>query len=457
MKMRTNKIKVALVLMIVAVTALSTQAQESACKGMPKFGKDSVQCVTNLSLYREPAKQKNYQDAYKPWKWVYEHCPCASQYIYVDGIKILEFRVNKSEDSLTRQNIIDSLLGVYDARIKYFPKDPKGRSQIGNILTRKAIDAFTLKPNEPEIAYNAVKQAIELDGAEVLPEGLQLYLQSGIKMVELNKAEKTIVVDAYDQLSDLMDNAMQLVAGDTIAVSKYLIIKNNIESLFEPYATCEDLVNIYQSKFEANPNETELLRKITKILEKKKCTDKDLFFAATENLHKLEPSASSAYMMAIKNMREEKWSQAAKYLNESISLFSSEEAVKKERAYSMLGQVYLAMKNYTAAKSTALKMLESNPYDGNAYILLGDIYATGATTCGDNELSKRAGYWVAVDKYIQAKKVDPEVAETANKRIATYSAYFPSIETIFFHGYKEGESYRVECWINETTTVRASR
>lgn len=455
--MKKNRLKVALLLVTAAVMAIPAGAQDSPCKSMPKFGKDSVQCVTNLSLYREPVKQKNYQDAYKPWKWVYENCPCASQFTYVDGIKILEFRASKATNEQARQSIIDSLLGVYDARIKYFPKDAKGRSQVGNILTRKAIDAFTYKPNQPEDAYNYVKQAIELDGAEVLPEGLQLYLQSAIKMVELNKAEKTIVVDAYDQLSDLMDNAMQRVAGDTAAVSKYLVIKNNIEALFEPFATCEDLVNIYQSKFEANPNDIELLRKITKILEKKKCTDKDLFFAATENLHKLEPSASSAYMMAVKNMKEENWGQAAKYLNESISLFGPEDALKKEKAYLMLGQVYLAQRNWTAAKATALKMLEANPYDGNAFILLGDAYAFGASTCGDNELSKRAGYWAAVDKYIQARKVDPEVAETANKRIATYSAYFPSVETIFFHGYKEGESYRVECWINETTTVRASR
>lgn len=455
--MNTNKLKVVLLLAVAFLMVFPSQAQESACKGIPKFGKDSVQCVTNLSLYREPVKQKNYQDAYKPWKWVYENCPCASQFIYVDGVKILEFRANKTTDAEVRQNIIDSLLMVYDARIKYFPKDPKGRSQVGNILTRKAIDAFSYNPDRPENAYSYVKQAIEMDGAEVLPEGLQLYLQSAIKMVELNKAEKTIVVDAYDQLSDLMDNAMQRVAGDTNAVNKYLVIKNNIESLFEPFATCEDLVNIYQSKFEANPNDIELLRKITKILEKKKCTDKNLFFAATENLHKLEPSASSAYMMAVKNMKEENWGQAAKYLNESISLFGPEDALKKEKAYMMLGQVYLAQRNFSAAKSTALKMLETNPYDGNAYILLGDAYAFGASTCGDDEVSKRAGYWAAVDKYLQARKVDPEVAETATKRIATYSAYFPSTETIFFHGYKEGETYRVGCWINETTTVRASR
>ena len=33
-----------------------------------KFGSDSVQCVTNISLYREYVKQKNYDDALTPWR-----------------------------------------------------------------------------------------------------------------------------------------------------------------------------------------------------------------------------------------------------------------------------------------------------------------------------------------------------------------------------------------------------
>ena len=33
-----------------------------------KFGSDSVQCVTNISLYREYVKQKNYDDALTSWR-----------------------------------------------------------------------------------------------------------------------------------------------------------------------------------------------------------------------------------------------------------------------------------------------------------------------------------------------------------------------------------------------------
>jgi len=56
-----------------------------------------------------------------------------------------------------------------------------------------------------------------------------------------------------------------------------------------------------------------------------------------------------------------------------------------------------------------------------------------------------------------AKKVDPELTDAAQKRIATWSKYFPSSEIIFFHDLNVGDSYTVGCWINETTKVRAAK
>jgi len=70
-------------------------------------------------------------------------------------------------------------------------------------------------------------------------------------------------------------------------------------------------------------------------------------------------------------------------------------------------------------------------------------------------MSDWPGETKAVDKFIKAKQVDPTVAEKANSRIATYSQYFPAVSDIFFVDLNEGDSFKVECWINETTKVRA--
>ena len=63
-------------------------------------------------------------------------------------------------------------------------------------------------------------------------------------------------------------------------------------------------------------------------------------------------------------------------------------------------------------------------------------------------------YSAAIDKFIAAKNMDSSVAELANKKIASYSKYLPTNEDAFFNGYKEGDTYTVGCWINESTKVR---
>ena len=103
-----------------------------------------------------------------------------------------------------------------------------------------------------------------------------------------------------------------------------------------------------------------------------------------------------------------------------------------------------------------MKVLEIKPEEGRAYLVLGNMYAAGAKACGtESQVSQRAAYWVAVDTYIKAKQVDPSIAETADKLIAAYRAHFPSGDDLFTFGYKEGESYTVDCWFRATTTIRA--
>ena len=122
-----------------------------------------------------------------------------------------------------------------------------------------------------------------------------------------------------------------------------------------------------------------------------------------------------------------------------------------------MAETLRALKNYPRSRQMALKAIELKPDDGGPYITIGDVYAASAKDCGSNDLTSRVAYWAAVDKYQQARRVDESQADAANKRIATYSVYFPSLETIFFHGLQEGSSYTIDCWFKEETTVRASK
>jgi len=62
--------------------------------------------------------------------------------------------------------------------------------------------------------------------------------------------------------------------------------------------------------------------------------------------------------------------------------------------------------------------------------------------------------WPAIDMWSKAKSIDPAVAAEANKWISTYRKFMPTKEDVFIRNLKEGQTFRVGCWIQENTIIR---
>ena len=57
--------------------------------------------------------------------------------------------------------------------------------------------------------------------------------------------------------------------------------------------------------------------------------------------------------------------------------------------------------------------------------------------------------------YEKAASLDPDLTDEARKKLSRSVAQFPHREDIFFREIREGEAYRVEGCINDTTIVRS--
>jgi tetratricopeptide (TPR) repeat protein len=420
-----------------------------------RYGSDSVTCIMNISLYREFFKQwkaSNYQnetveDLIEPWRWVFLNCPKGTQNTYIDGVRIMAYLIESAKDPALRNKYIDTLMMVYDQRIVNFGKE-------GYVLGRKGVDLATYRPEDTEQIYKDLKRSVELEGDNTAGPVLVYYMNSAVSMAKNGKADSVVIFDTYDVAAEIIDHNIKKNEGNAEEKSNWEAIQGNIELILEPFATCTDLVSIFRKKFTANPNDIELLKKITNILDDKNCHDDPLYFETTKKLYELEPTPASAYMIGKMLLNESKYEEAIVYLKEAEKL---EDQNAIEKSYMYIATAYRALNNFPAARTYALKAAGLNPANGDAYILIGDLYAESAKNCGDNDLTSRVAFWAAVDKYYKAKQVKPELAEEADKRIASYSIYFPAISTIFFYTLKEGDVYRVECWINEDTKVRASK
>jgi len=412
----------------------------------PKYGQDSasrMECIKNLSLYSEFYKQKNYSDAFGPWSIAVQTCPASSKNLYIHGDKLLKIKIKKEKDKAAREIWIDSLLNLYDQRIEYF-------GQEGFVTGRKGNALMSYRPSSFEEAHTYFERSFELKGVKTEAQILVLYMQTTDVLYKSEKIGKEKVVDNYAKISDAI-NAKVKKSGKESDIKA----KNNIDIIFDQggAATCESLISLYTGRFEENPEDLELLKKVTTMLDKYECTDSKLFAETSEKLHSLEPSAQAAYMLAKLFLKRQVYDKASAYYKEAIELQT--DSIEKGRYYYQLGVLtHSQQSSPELARTYAYNALKFNPKDGKPYILIGNIYAASAKDCGENDFEKSAVYWVVVDKFKTAKRIDTSLVEEANKLIDTYSKYYPDKETSFFHEAHEGEEHKVGCWINETTKIR---
>ena len=403
------------------------------------FSQDN--CAQDYTIYRNEYKQKNYDQALESWRRVYVTCPEYNENTFKDAPKMFAHKIKT--DPKNKEYYIDTLMMVYDQRIFLF-------GNRGYVLSKKGSDLLRYASERYEEAYHILKEGVTEQGNSSLPTPLVSYFKALTKCEKNGKnIEKQDVLEAYVSLTNIID--YNIIHNEKYA-SHYSKALTNIENLFSPYASCDDLLNVFQSRFDDNPEDVNLLKKITSLLFKKKCTDNDLYFLAANNLHKIDPSAQSAYEMGNMNFEKKNYDEAISYYNEAIQLNLDDS--KLPACYLQLGYSYYMNGSYSAARESAQKSASLKDDWGNPYLLIGDIYAASARKCGDTPFERSLVYLVAVDAYNKARSIDDVLSEKANKKIYTYSKYFPSKEDCFFNDIEVGSNYKVGCWIGRSTKVR---
>ena len=433
-------------IVLIAAVAISMC---SAAKAQSKWGDtpdDSIACISNVSLYQEFYKQKSYTDCYEPWRQILLHCPRFSKGVYQRGVTIMESMINIAQTAEERDAYIDELMRVYDQRIQYFGEEAK-------VKAMKAQELSTLRPNAFKEIYEIYAEAIQA-GAEELDENyVTLFFKATVDYVRAGYAEPTLVIDNYDIATSLLEKIRENIEDDSATIAKISSYINNVEAAFSPYASCDQLIEIYQKKFNADPKNPDLLKKITNIMMKKSCTDNPLFFSATENLYEIEPSPSTAMRMGSMCYSKKKYSEAVSYTQDAIKDLTDKKDLYK--AYLILGLSYAGQNSYANARTALLKAAEVDRTKGEPYLCLAQVYAQSSRSIDDG-MGGRSAYWAAVDEARHAKQIEPtdEIIKKADNIIGTFSAYFPKKADAFMLGLMDGHSYVIPGWIGKSTVIR---
>lgn len=409
-------------------------------------GEDSIKCLKNLSLFREYSRQKLYNDALPFWRIVFAECPKASKNIYIDGVKIFKFLIGKEKDENIKSAYIDTLMLIYDQRIKYYEDKC-------NVRGRQGVDLLRYRRNDDinyiQQGYDYLKESMTLCKDKTSDAVVATFLSAAITLCQNQKIDERQILDDYLASTDIIN----LKLRKNPEKESLIELRYNMDNSFtnNPLCSCDLLVEVFSKRMEENPHDIVNLTTISTILKKSDCCSTDLFFLSSKNLHDSLPSAESAENIAIMAFTKNKYNEAVKYYNQAIQL--ENDNLRKAEYYLGLAKSKYKLDDLSEAKNLALKAIDLNNSWGEPYLLIGQIYADSKKSISD-ECIPSAVYWIAVDKFIEAKKIDADIENEANKLILTYSKYFPNKEDAFFCGVNEGDTYTVGSWINETTIAR---
>ncbi len=419
-----------------------------------KFGatpEDSVNCIQSISLGDENYKNKQYNEALKYYKILFEICPKARKGAYQKVPKIYKAKIKAAKGNPElKELLVDSLMAVYDMRIEHF-------GQRGFVLEKKASDHIKYRPKQPEIAYEMFEEALKLRGNKMGAGAIVYMYKARYAMYKQGKCTKTDVIELYAILKAIADYNIKNGKSEK-KINNYKTSNENLLQFFKEVASCEDLVTAFKPRFEANQNDAEMIRGVLELLNAKECEDSDFYIAVAKRLQELSPSPLAAWSIANWYVKKQKCPEAIDYYLEAFALADSlpevDKAPFKIKAALRAGYCYLSNGQYAKAKLMASRALSVDKSNGEAYMMIGDAYFGGASSCGDNDCDKRAGNWAAVDKYQIALAKDPSLKEKIGNKIAKAKSRFPGKQDCFFYGINEGDSYTVKGWINETTTAR---
>lgn len=436
-----------LLTILILTGSISAFGQKGVDDGS-KYGKgdDSIRCVRNLSLYIEYYRQKSYDDALPYWRIIFAECPTANFNMYIHGVNMYELLAEKTDNEEQKFAYLDTMMLIYDQRIKYFKQE-------GKVLGRKGIDWLSMRKSTVEdikVGYDYIKQSVDMQKNKSENAVLALFMTASETLFKAGELSQDIMIQNYATASQIAEYKLSIKPES----ANFQRLKEHLDQIFSKSgaATCEALIKLFQPKYDQTPEDKELLTKIIIFLAGTDCKDSDLYFHASTSLQKIDPSAKSSYFLAEMNVDRANYEKASVLYKQAIELET--ESKDKARYYMKLGDItYNKLGNNSLSRTYARKAAELDPESGHPYLLIGAIYAD-SEPCGDDDIAKKALYWIAVDNFVKAKQIDNELADMANKSINAYSQHFPDTETLFFHGLKAGDRYTVGCWINETTIIR---
>ncbi len=463
-------------LLTLATIALVSSSSLAQCKDW-NDSPDKDELENTHMFYRDFVKAKKFADAYPLWEKVYTAAPAADgkrALHYSDGREIIKNVYAAETDAAKQESMLKTFLTLYDQEYECYPKDKKGKDKKGYLLENKVYELYYTFNYDRDVIMETLAEAVELNGDNLGYSVIYPYADITVNNFNAKKISADDARAISNKINAICDKKMK---EDPRFGPYYKQQKDAVAPLFETIASqifgCDYHIKKIKPEYDANPNDKANYNRVYELLKGYGCTSSEPLMneiyakmekdraaaqaasAADIARQKKEWEANNPAIQAQKAYSSGDYNTAASKYEEAIGM-ESDPTKKGEYHYYLAVTYGRKLKEYSKAKKHALKAASLNSGSGKPYLLLGDLYAKSARSCGKNAFEQRMIILAAIDKWSKAKSVDsdPEVQASAKKNIGAYSGQYPEKEDVFMNGKKPGDYYSVGCWIGESVKIR---
>ncbi|BDS14604.1 hypothetical protein [Aureispira anguillae] len=454
-----------------------TNLLQAQCNSWEEHPKGIQSAKEAHQRYRDLFRAKQYEAAFPIWQALFQSVQMpkeAPSRHFKDGIKMYRVFAKKENIPTQKALLVDTIINLYQQMEICIGKNSQDKAWLGYSL-------YALKA-KPALAVQALEEALVLgedntSSMVIVPLAqLTVYLYQK-RVASFTKDYLTQLYYKLERLVEANQDEKNIYREKWMrAKQEFLRLQDELEEIWD----CEFFEKQWQAAYLLDSNNRKqnsiILKKI-----KQKCGNTSMLYQRIEQ-HQEYLMINYCDGVLVDNLplfrQGNHWEkqaaslsergdslQAKSYLKKAFILY--EQAIEKrdsamtdeERGrlcYRLAYKEYLA-KDYIKARKFCRQATTYKTNWGAPYLLVGDMYASSLKLCqsGDPQnLSGRVVIWVALDEWRKAIKVDPKSREKAEKKIKTYKKYLPLIGEGFQASLKEGESYKVACWINQRTRVQ---
>ncbi len=429
-----------------AKSGAAQPAQAPATTFGPEWGENATAAqreenVKTFNFFQDAYNNKDYDKALEYMYTLINNCPAARNSIYAYGSNIYRNKIARSKSLAEKSANIDSLMNLYDYRLKAFADD----KQYGEvyIIKNKAKDFYKYRSEDKQGMLKLFRQGIEID-PEIDATFINQYFTVLVEEYEALNVETDHFMSEYEYLAEKMDKVTDEEAKTSFDA---LLIKSGA-------ADCNNLEQIFSARLENNWDDAKQVEKAFKLMARNNC-ESDFFLAVGEKYYEQAPATATAQLLSKVFENKKNFEKALHYL--VVAMENETDPILKSNLCVQISGTQLSAENAREAAAYAKRAIEYNADNGSAYICLAQAYATGSNACVD--FDKQTVFWLAYDLAAKARSLfegNEEQQAMASTLMNTYKEYFPAQSDCFFRGLTEqGAAYTVKCgWVSGATTVK---